>query len=125
MNDNIDFGKYLSELRNRNNIETQRELADKSGLSTATISRIEAGLQKAKPEHLKKIAPYLKTPYEELMKAAGYLDEKNVDEEIKNSRLIKVMARAEELPDDKIKYVVNVVEGIIKAHEEEQNNTKK
>jgi transcriptional regulator with XRE-family HTH domain len=57
MIDNIKFGQYLSELRFRNKIETQKEFADKSGLSAATISQIEAGIQRAKPEHLSKIAP--------------------------------------------------------------------
>ena len=85
MVDNIEFGRYLSEIRLKNGIETQKELAKMSGLSTATISRIEAGIQKATPEHLKKIASSLKVSYESLMITIGYINNENL---IPNGKLL-------------------------------------
>ena len=49
MNENRGFGKFLAELRIKKGFEMQKDLSDKSGVSTATISRLEAGKQKPLP----------------------------------------------------------------------------
>lgn len=69
-----EFGLYLSSLRVKRGFESQRQLAIAAGVSPATISRIEAGIQRAEPETLRKLAPFLGVSYEELMAAAGYLN---------------------------------------------------
>ncbi len=69
------LGNWLAELRVKSGYESQRQLCLASGISPATLSRIEAGIQKPEPETLKKLAPYLKEiSYEELLRAAGYLE---------------------------------------------------
>jgi transcriptional regulator with XRE-family HTH domain len=74
--DQKEFGLYFAKLREKSGFESQRQLAIASGVSNGTIARIEAGTQEAKPPTLKKLAPYLKNvDYEDLMRAAGYLDE--------------------------------------------------
>jgi len=68
-----EFGLWLSQKREACGYSSQRQLALKSGISPATISRIEAGTQKAEPSTLAKLAPFLGMTYEELMVKAGYL----------------------------------------------------
>ncbi|MCM3163743.1 helix-turn-helix domain-containing protein [Metabacillus litoralis] len=69
----MSFGEYLKQLRKDKSI-SQRELAEKSGISNAEISRIETGgRQKISPDVLRAIAPILEVPYEELMDKAGYI----------------------------------------------------
>lgn len=71
----MSLGEFLKQLRIENNM-SQRDLAEKSGISNAEISRIESGERK-KPSHvaLKAFAPYLGVSYEELLKKAGYIEE--------------------------------------------------
>lgn len=74
MSDN-NFGRFLKELRIRCGFKTQKQLADISGVSQTTLSRIEAGSQKPMPETLKTLAPHLRPyTYGELMDKAGYFD---------------------------------------------------
>lgn len=69
-----EFGLYFSRLREESGFKSQRELADKSGVSHSTINRIESGSHKVTPETLKALAPYLKgVTYQELMEKAGYI----------------------------------------------------
>lgn len=71
----MNFGEYIKSLRNENNL-SQRDLALKSGVSNAEISRIETGeRQKTSPTVLKAFAPHLGRSYEELMQQAGYIGE--------------------------------------------------
>lgn len=70
------FGDYLRELRIREGYKTQKNLAEVSGVSQTTLSRIEAGTQKPQPDTLKVLAQHLNTvTYEELMNKAGYFNE--------------------------------------------------
>lgn len=71
---NNSFGGYLENLRISKGYDSQRQLAIAAGLSPATISRIESNIQRAEPDTLKKLAPVLGVPYEDLMRAAGYLN---------------------------------------------------
>lgn len=68
-----EFGRYLAELRVARGFETQRALAAAAGVSPATISRVEGGVQRAEPDTLARLAPVLGEDYESLMRAAGYL----------------------------------------------------
>lgn len=70
----MSLGEYLKQIRNEKLI-SQRELAEKSGISNAEISRIESGeRQKPSPDALRAIAPVLGLSYETLMDKAGYID---------------------------------------------------
>lgn len=72
----MSFGEYLKQIRLEKSI-SQRELAEKSGISNAEISRLESGeRQKPSPDALKAIAPILGVTYEDLMDKAGYLSNK-------------------------------------------------
>jgi transcriptional regulator with XRE-family HTH domain len=71
----MNFGDYLKGLRNENGL-SQRDLAEKSGVSNAEISRLETGdRKKPSPIVLKALYPYLGVSYEELMQKAGYSEE--------------------------------------------------
>lgn len=69
-----DIGIYIRELRRAKNYSA-RKLAMVTGVSHATISRLEAGLTKPNLETLKKLSPYLGVNYSKLLEHAGYLDE--------------------------------------------------
>ena len=70
-------GDYLKQLRKEKSI-SQRELAEKSGISNAEISRIETGeRQKPSPDVLRQLASALNVPYESLMDKAGYINERS------------------------------------------------
>jgi len=87
------FGEYLKQLRNEKSI-SQRELADKSGISNAEISRIETGgRQKISPDVLRAFAPVLDVQYEELMNKAGYLNRSTLMSENKEAeaRFIEIV----------------------------------
>lgn len=77
------FGKQLREPRRARKL-TVNQLAVYSGVSSATISRIENGHRGIpKPATIKKLADTLKIPYEELMARAGHI--KSFQEEIREA----------------------------------------
>ncbi len=69
------IGRVLFDLRNERGM-SQRELADKSGISNTEISRIEAGKRlRPSPDTLRSFSKALNVEYSDLMKAAGYIEE--------------------------------------------------
>lgn len=69
------FGSYIRALREKKGF-TVNQLALYSGVSSAQISRIENGLRGVpKPETIKKLSDALGHPYDDLMQAAGYIDD--------------------------------------------------
>ena len=69
------LGQHVQRLRKaRGRAWSQRELARRAGVSSATISRLESDKEPPKPETLKKIAPFLKTTAEDLLRRAGVLE---------------------------------------------------
>ncbi|GAB6153749.1 helix-turn-helix transcriptional regulator [Desulfosporosinus burensis] len=68
-------GTYLADLRTEKKW-SQRELAEKSGISNTEISRIEAGKRtNPTPSTLRALADALQVEYRDLMKLAGYIEE--------------------------------------------------
>lgn len=71
----MNFGAYLRALREEKKLSVN-QLAMYSEVSAAGISRIENGKRGIpKPPTIKKLAGALKVPYEEMMQAAGYIEE--------------------------------------------------
>lgn len=69
------LGDFLKKIRLEKGL-SQRELADKSGISNSEISRIESGeRQLSSPAVLKSLAFALNVSYSDFYKAAGYVDE--------------------------------------------------
>lgn len=80
METNNDLGEYLKHLREQKEYSVN-QLALKSGISNAQISRIETGKRKSpKPETLRNLAEALDVPYGDLMTRAGYTDKVDVTE---------------------------------------------
>lgn len=74
MEDLKKFGEWFKEIRMTSGFNTQKELSEMSGVSRATISRIEAGIQRPDPETISDASIYLtSTTYDQLMFNAGYL----------------------------------------------------
>ena len=77
------YGEFIKYHRLKSGFTSQRQLADKSGVSRTTISRVEKEEQKPEPNTLKKLAVYLKTTsYGELMINAGYWDPLDKDTQL-------------------------------------------
>jgi transcriptional regulator with XRE-family HTH domain len=70
------IGEYIRTLRETKNY-SQRKLSYLSGLSNATINRIERNITYPGTETLKKLSTGLGVSYEELLNAAGYLNKEN------------------------------------------------
>ena len=76
----ISIGKYIADLRLERGM-SQRELAEKSGLSNTEISRLENGKRvKPSPATLRGISEALGVEYSDLMKAAGYIEEVHTED---------------------------------------------
>src|SRR5690625_656147 len=70
--DNIN--NFLKKLRLQSGFKTQKDLSEASGVSQTTLSRIEAGTQKPKPETLRTLSKHFTgVDYLELMEKAGYV----------------------------------------------------
>ena len=78
----MDLRSYLIQIRKERGF-SQRDLAEKSGVSPAEISRVESGFrQKPSPAVLRAIAETLVISYPFLMQLAGYMDgEENGEEQ--------------------------------------------
>ncbi|GAB6990889.1 helix-turn-helix domain-containing protein [Paenibacillus pini] len=73
-----EFGLYFAKLREKSGYTSQRQLAQKSGISNGTIARIESGTQRATPETLVTLAKHLEgNPYLEFLSKLGYVDIKD------------------------------------------------
>ena len=71
----MDLGSYLIQVRNERGY-SQRDLAEKSGVSPAEISRVESGKRlKPSPTVLRALSETLVISYPYLMQLAGYMEE--------------------------------------------------
>lgn len=70
------FGAYLRNRLMRANM-SMRKLAEQCGIDVSTISRLAAGTQKPRPEHIEKISTALTVPVLDLWRAAGYIAEED------------------------------------------------
>lgn len=78
----IKIGDLLKEERLKEGYKTLKEFSIKTGVSTATLSRVEKNNQKPTPETLMQISKHLShVTYGELMKVAGYFEGLNKDQE--------------------------------------------
>ena len=69
------LGEYIKEKRTAQKLSI-RKLAEAADISHTEIKRIEDGMRKqTSPQVLRSIATALGVPYEDLMSAAGYIDD--------------------------------------------------
>ena len=67
------MGNWLTELRLKAGYKSIRSLSAESKVDVSTLSRIEKGVHIASPDTLKRLAPYLGTPYVKLLGITGHL----------------------------------------------------
>lgn len=68
-----DYGKFIRQHRLESGYRTQRELAEKTGISESAISRMEANKNRPSPENIEALAKALPTTsVTELMVICGY-----------------------------------------------------
>lgn len=76
-----ELGAYIHEKRKEKGLSIRR-LAELADISHTEVKRIEDGLRKqTSPQVLRSIAAALGVPYEDLMAAAGYIDEPSAEPE--------------------------------------------
>ena len=76
-----ELGTYIKEKRTEKGLSIRR-LAELAAISHTEVKRIEDGLRKqTSPQVLRSIASALGVPYEDLMAAAGYIDEPTAETE--------------------------------------------
>lgn len=76
----MNFAEYFKSAINKSNI-SYRKLGEKSGVDFTYISKIANNkMGPPSPEILKKLAPFLVVSYEDLMKAAGYIEYKPTEQ---------------------------------------------
>jgi HTH-type transcriptional regulator, competence development regulator len=69
----VSLNKVLTDVRALRG-KTLREVEKATGISNAYLSQLERGdAQRPAPDKLQSLASYYEVPYEELMRAAGYL----------------------------------------------------
>lgn len=86
-----EFGEQVKNLRVKNGILSQRNLAEKIGVSNSTIAKIERGAHDASEDTMRKLADAFKMSFEELLVIQGKSlrnDELRLDEKMK--KLTKV-----------------------------------
>lgn len=112
------FGLYLKQLREKKEM-TIRQLALYANVSHGYLSQVERGERGTpSPDILNKLAVPLGVSYEELMSAAGYLNDNPSNESInpKNKKLYDVIARAKDLPEQNIDDIADTLDALIEVH---------
>lgn len=80
MGRNKSIGSFIKHHRVASGFNSQRQLAERSGISSATISRIESEIQKPNMETIRTLSRFLKTTsYFDLMVAAEYWESADAD----------------------------------------------
>ena len=98
-----ELGDYVKMIRTGKEF-SMRKLSEMSGISHTEIKRIEDGTRKQpSPQVLRAIASALNTPYEDLMAAAGYIDEQ--PEEDHEVTVPAGITGAEDLTEDELAQV--------------------
>lgn len=91
------FGDYIRDLRLKKDI-TQKEFAERSGLSPSEICKIENGTRtKPSPNALKAIAPVLGVTLQELLYRAGHTDDISDDPTLTQKKYIDSMGNTIEM----------------------------
>ncbi|MBB6675962.1 helix-turn-helix domain-containing protein [Cohnella lubricantis] len=97
--ESLSYGAFIKHHRLASGYKSQRRLADATGISAATISRMEDGLNRPTPETLKELSKVLDTTsYTELMVVCGYWDK---DELLDPGAVTNAMKDRSPLPDGK------------------------
>jgi transcriptional regulator with XRE-family HTH domain len=121
------FGVYLAKMREKSGYKSQRSLALDAGISPATLSRIESGIQKPTPETLKALSRYLRdVTYEELLEKAGILEDNSSpsDKKDKTDELTSIMFHKwDKLDEKRRKQALKLIE-ILEQEADEENNEK-
>jgi transcriptional regulator with XRE-family HTH domain len=130
----LTIGKDVSRLIEQAGYESLGQLYRDSTVSVATLSRIVNDIQKPTPATLKKLAPCLNVPYEELLSIAGYLDN-HLDHKVsesqspykipKSKHLVDVVARASKLPAETQDEMADHLEVLLKYHQEKIKKKRK
>ena len=93
---------------------TMNQIALYSGVNVGYLSRIRRGKLSSppSPDVLRRLAPHLKVPYEELLRAAGYIE--NVDRVPQD---LHIFLRAkDELPPEEFRELVNFAMWKLQQH---------
>ncbi|MDT0160381.1 MULTISPECIES: helix-turn-helix domain-containing protein [Bacillus] len=106
----ITFGESFKIIRTSSGYKSARQLANKVGVSNATISRIENNSQKPDPETLKLISQHLSnTSYDELMRLAGYVNTSNDTSKNLTPKENELINKARRLSEDQLDLILRIM----------------
>lgn len=109
---NKNLSEVLKELRSAKDLSL-RQVEKKTGISNPYLSQLENGkIKEPSPHMLHKLAEVYETPYNDLMKLAGYIKEKkgeHISRKIMSDVAFKAM---DELNDDEKEAVLDYIEFI-------------
>jgi transcriptional regulator with XRE-family HTH domain len=109
------FGEHLRNIRLSNGYKNQKQLASKTGISAATISRIESNIQRPEPETLKIISDHLlDTSYESLLELAGYLNKSSDQIPTLTDKDEYLLTKAKKLTDTQYNLILKLMDEMIK-----------
>lgn len=92
-----DFGKLIAKLRKESGYKSQRKFAEATGVSNASIAKIEAGTQKARPGTLKAFSKHLEgITYSKLMELSGYAEKSDLQSTINEFEKFEFIAMVED-----------------------------
>jgi transcriptional regulator with XRE-family HTH domain len=101
------YGSFIKHHRLASGYKTMRRFAEATGISAATISRIEAEIQKPEPDTLKVFAKYLHTTsLVELMVICGYWDDEELLEPIDMNKTSKPITQNVQINESSVTYTV-------------------
>lgn len=104
------FGDHFKKIRISNGFKSARQLSIKSGVSSATITRIENNTQKPNPNTLKILSQYLiNTTYEELLRLSGYVNNAPEDK-LFSDKEQELLLKSRKLSDSQLDLILKLMD---------------
>lgn len=104
------FGEQFKDIRISNGYSSARQLSMKSGISNATITRLENNTQKPDPNTLKILSQYLiNTTYEELLRLSGYVNNAPEDKSLSDKEK-ELLIKSRKLSDNQLDILLKLMD---------------
>ncbi|WP_053434762.1 helix-turn-helix domain-containing protein [Sporosarcina globispora] len=107
------FGESFKQIRISSGYKSARQLAIKSGISNATVTRIENNTQKPDPQTLKTLSQHLlNVSYDELMVLTGYVNSNNSADKVLSETEQELLLKARKLSDEQLNLIIKLMDEI-------------
>lgn len=110
------IGKELADLRAIAGYESLSDLSRASGVTVATLSRIENDIQKPSPSTLEKLANPLNVSHDYLMELAGYISSSDTETSYLRRRIAELSEEINSVKEHSDRYDTSFGEAAIRAN---------